>query len=169
MQADEIQIREVLSLAVWFSCCWEMTQGVEGSEKAPEQLTVFYFPAKFTKRQRNPTSVESTITLCLCLFSSEYHVDDPPRLVLDKLEKIGFRVLTMTGVGQTLVWCLHKHTEWSESLMYQNTFICLEKRRIMMNFFFYCWFPHLHLAHWQQLHQALVTWKKILKLRLSQI
>ncbi|XP_030298888.1 GTP cyclohydrolase 1 feedback regulatory protein [Sparus aurata] len=42
---------------------------------------------------------------------SEYHVDDPPRLVLDKLEKIGFRVLTMTGVGQTLVWCLHKETE----------------------------------------------------------
>lgn len=51
--------------------------------------------------------------LCLCSFSSEYHVDDPPRLVLDKLEKIGFRVLTMTGVGQTLVWCLHKETEWS--------------------------------------------------------
>lgn len=51
----------------------------------------------------------------LCVYahySSEYHVDDPPRLVLDKLEKIGFRVLTMTGVGQTLVWCLHKETEW---------------------------------------------------------
>ncbi|XP_041702897.1 GTP cyclohydrolase 1 feedback regulatory protein [Coregonus clupeaformis] len=42
---------------------------------------------------------------------SEYHVDDPPRLVLDKLEKIGFRVVTMTGVGQTLVWCMHKETE----------------------------------------------------------
>ncbi|XP_036398664.1 GTP cyclohydrolase 1 feedback regulatory protein [Megalops cyprinoides] len=39
---------------------------------------------------------------------SEYHVDDPPRLVLDKLEKIGYRVVNMTGVGQTLVWCLHK-------------------------------------------------------------
>lgn len=66
--------------------------------------------AKFTERQRNPTSVESPLTLCLCSFSSEYHVDDPPRLVLDKLEKIGFRVLAMTGVGQTLVWCLHKET-----------------------------------------------------------
>ncbi|XP_041711153.1 uncharacterized protein LOC121544952 isoform X1 [Coregonus clupeaformis] len=42
---------------------------------------------------------------------SEYHVDDSPRLVLDKLEKIGFRVVTMTGVGQTLVWCMHKETD----------------------------------------------------------
>ncbi|XP_034051456.1 GTP cyclohydrolase 1 feedback regulatory protein [Thalassophryne amazonica] len=42
---------------------------------------------------------------------SEYSVDEPPRLVLDKLEKIGFRVVSMTGVGQTLVWCLHKEME----------------------------------------------------------
>ncbi|MCJ8737057.1 hypothetical protein PDJAM_G00019430 [Pangasius djambal] len=41
---------------------------------------------------------------------SEYHVDEPPRLVLDKLEKLGYRVVAMTGVGQTLVWSLHKET-----------------------------------------------------------
>ncbi|KAG9268171.1 GTP cyclohydrolase 1 feedback regulatory protein isoform X1 [Astyanax mexicanus] len=41
---------------------------------------------------------------------SEYHVDEPPRMVLDKLEKIGYKVVTMTGVGQTLVWCLHKES-----------------------------------------------------------
>lgn len=39
---------------------------------------------------------------------SEYNVDEPPRIVMDKLENIGYRVLSMTGVGQTLVWCLHK-------------------------------------------------------------
>ncbi|CAL8272301.1 unnamed protein product [Merluccius merluccius] len=42
---------------------------------------------------------------------SEYHVDDPPRVVLNKLEQLGFRVLSMTGVGQTLVWCLHREPE----------------------------------------------------------
>ncbi|KAK2843168.1 hypothetical protein Q7C36_011383 [Tachysurus vachellii] len=41
---------------------------------------------------------------------SEYYVEEPPRLVLDKLEKLGYRVVTMTGVGQTLVWCLHKES-----------------------------------------------------------
>ncbi|XP_062407170.1 GTP cyclohydrolase 1 feedback regulatory protein-like [Sardina pilchardus] len=40
----------------------------------------------------------------------EYHVGEPPRTVLDKLEKIGFSVVSMTGVGQTLIWCLHKDT-----------------------------------------------------------
>lgn len=38
----------------------------------------------------------------------EYYVDDAPRIVLNKLECCGYRVVSMTGVGQTLVWCLHK-------------------------------------------------------------
>ncbi|TRY56540.1 hypothetical protein DNTS_022796 [Danionella cerebrum] len=45
--------------------------------------------------------------------SSEYYVDSPPRLVLDKLEQLGFRVISMTGVGQTLVWCLHKERKFA--------------------------------------------------------
>ncbi|XP_059809134.1 GTP cyclohydrolase 1 feedback regulatory protein [Hypanus sabinus] len=39
---------------------------------------------------------------------SEYRVKYPPRVVLDKLEVLGYHVISMTGVGQTLVWCLHK-------------------------------------------------------------
>ncbi|NWU93698.1 GFRP protein, partial [Upupa epops] len=39
---------------------------------------------------------------------SEFFVQDAPRVVLDKLEGCGYRVVGMTGVGQTLVWCLHK-------------------------------------------------------------
>lgn len=38
-------------------------------------------------------------------------MDDPPRVVLDKLEKMGYYVQSMTGVGQTLVWCLHKRCD----------------------------------------------------------
>ncbi|XP_075049427.1 GTP cyclohydrolase 1 feedback regulatory protein [Mixophyes fleayi] len=39
---------------------------------------------------------------------AEYVVNDPPRVTLDKLENLGYHVISMTGVGQTLVWCLHK-------------------------------------------------------------
>ncbi|XP_072896451.1 GTP cyclohydrolase 1 feedback regulatory protein [Hemitrygon akajei] len=39
---------------------------------------------------------------------SEYRVKYPARVVLDKLEVLGYHVISMTGVGQTLVWCLHK-------------------------------------------------------------
>ncbi|KAM9294269.1 GTP cyclohydrolase 1 feedback regulatory protein [Gastrophryne carolinensis] len=39
---------------------------------------------------------------------SEYFVNEPPRATLNKLESLGYRVVGMTGVGQTLVWCLHK-------------------------------------------------------------
>ncbi len=40
--------------------------------------------------------------------SSEYRTEDCARIVLDKLEKIGYRVLSMTGIGQTCIWLLHK-------------------------------------------------------------
>lgn len=89
-----------------------MNQGVEGSERAPGQLKAFYFPSRvYRKTEKSHMCGKQNYFGVYARFSSEYHVDDPPRLVLDKLEKMGFRVLTMTGVGQTLVWCLHKETE----------------------------------------------------------
>uniref|UniRef100_UPI00398F405B GTP cyclohydrolase 1 feedback regulatory protein n=1 Tax=Pristiophorus japonicus TaxID=55135 RepID=UPI00398F405B len=42
---------------------------------------------------------------------SEYRVKYPPRVVLNKLETIGYKVISMTGIGQTLVWCLHQALE----------------------------------------------------------
>ncbi|KAK6182707.1 hypothetical protein SNE40_010330 [Patella caerulea] len=38
----------------------------------------------------------------------EYKTYDPVRIVLNKLEKRGFRVIAMTGLGQTCIWTLHK-------------------------------------------------------------
>ncbi|GAB6021818.1 hypothetical protein CHUAL_004392 [Chamberlinius hualienensis] len=40
---------------------------------------------------------------------SHYVVAKPPRIVLNELEKIGFKVVTSCGVGQTCVWTLHKN------------------------------------------------------------
>ena len=40
--------------------------------------------------------------------SREYISQDPPRVVLNNLEKIGYKVIAATGVGQTIVWTLHK-------------------------------------------------------------
>ncbi|XP_015270826.1 PREDICTED: GTP cyclohydrolase 1 feedback regulatory protein [Gekko japonicus] len=47
----------------------------------------------------------------------EYYVHDAPRIVLDKLEKRGYRVISMTGVGQTLVWCLHKESTENANIL----------------------------------------------------
>lgn len=41
-------------------------------------------------------------------FSFEYRTDDCPRLVLDKLENADYRVVAMTGIGQTCIWLLEK-------------------------------------------------------------
>lgn len=40
-QCDGKQTREVLSLATRSKRCWEMDEGVEGSEQTAEQLTRF--------------------------------------------------------------------------------------------------------------------------------
>ncbi|KAJ7379825.1 hypothetical protein OS493_012573 [Desmophyllum pertusum] len=38
----------------------------------------------------------------------EYISQDPPRAVLNKLDKIGYKVIAATGIGQTIVWTVHK-------------------------------------------------------------
>lgn len=38
----------------------------------------------------------------------EYRTEDPPRTVLNKLELMGYRVVAMSGIGQTCIWTLHK-------------------------------------------------------------
>ncbi|XP_054155910.1 GTP cyclohydrolase 1 feedback regulatory protein-like [Oppia nitens] len=38
----------------------------------------------------------------------EWRTDDCPRIVLDKLDGMGYTVISMTGVGQTCCWTLYK-------------------------------------------------------------
>lgn len=41
----------------------------------------------------------------------EYITPDVPRVVLNKLEKMGWKVAGMAGIGQTCCWTLHKAEE----------------------------------------------------------
>ena len=43
--------------------------------------------------------------------SKEWRCPDPPRIVLNKLEVKGYKVVAVTGVGQTCIWTLHKPKE----------------------------------------------------------
>ncbi|XP_065898465.1 GTP cyclohydrolase 1 feedback regulatory protein-like [Dysidea avara] len=38
---------------------------------------------------------------------SEYRVAQPPRVVLNKLEGLGYRVISMGGVGQSCIWTMY--------------------------------------------------------------
>ena len=38
----------------------------------------------------------------------EWVVELPPRMVLNKLEEIGYKVVGTAGIGQTAIWTLHK-------------------------------------------------------------
>lgn len=40
-------------------------------------------------------------------YSSEYRVAQPPRVVLNKLEELGYRVVSSGGVGQTCIWTMY--------------------------------------------------------------
>lgn len=53
--------------------------------------------------------------LSFFFYSSEYKSPDPPRIILDKLELKGYKVLAMSGIGQTCVWTLHKPPEFLAS------------------------------------------------------
>ncbi|GFS89919.1 GTP cyclohydrolase 1 feedback regulatory protein [Nephila pilipes] len=43
----------------------------------------------------------------------EYRSSDPPRVLLDKLELRGYKVIAMAGIGQTCIWTLNKPPEFS--------------------------------------------------------
>ncbi|KAK3802111.1 hypothetical protein RRG08_050001 [Elysia crispata] len=65
---------------------------------------------------------------------AQYKTDLPPRQVLDRLETKGFKLVAMTGVGQTCIWTMHKEAgvcallssiampvcSWFRSLNFEN-------------------------------------------------
>jgi hypothetical protein len=40
--------------------------------------------------------------------SAVYVAEHPPRLILNKLEVRGYRLVGMSGIGQTCIWTMHK-------------------------------------------------------------
>ena len=46
---------------------------------------------------------------CLCSFV--YITDDPPRIILNKLEKAGYKVVGVAGIGQTCTWTMYAESE----------------------------------------------------------
>ena len=48
----------------------------------------------------------------------EWRTDSVPRIVIDRLERRGYSVVSMTGVGQTCIWTLHRpYTEEEKKLV----------------------------------------------------
>ncbi|KAF6040772.1 GCHFR [Bugula neritina] len=39
---------------------------------------------------------------------SEWKCEEPPRVILDKLDVEGFTLVSSTGIGQTCIWTLYK-------------------------------------------------------------
>ncbi len=46
--------------------------------------------------------------LCIAYCSREWRTDLVPRVCLNRLEKRGYHVTSMTGVGQTCIWTLFR-------------------------------------------------------------
>lgn len=40
-----------------------------------------------------------------------YESPEPPRIILDRLNKLGFKFLGMTGCGQSVLWTLFKEDD----------------------------------------------------------
>ena len=63
-----------------------------GDEKLDQSITK-YLGAELVQTAGNPFK--------------EWSVPDPPRIVLNKLECLGYRVVGTTGIGQTAIWTLY--------------------------------------------------------------
>lgn len=51
------------------------------------------------------------VFLFIFIYSQEYISQDTVRIILNKLEKRGYKLKAMTGLGQTCIWTLHKELD----------------------------------------------------------
>ncbi|CAL1543562.1 unnamed protein product [Lymnaea stagnalis] len=63
-------------------------------------------------------------------YSAQYRTDDAPRIVLEKLEKRNFKLIAMTGVGQTCIWTLHKELSEKEKILSSSSSDAFESPKI---------------------------------------
>lgn len=66
-------------------------------------------------KKLNFSTCTSILKLILCywffIYSQEYISQDTVRIILNKLEKRGYKLKAMTGLGQTCIWTLHKELD----------------------------------------------------------
>ncbi|XP_059176910.1 GTP cyclohydrolase 1 feedback regulatory protein-like isoform X4 [Physella acuta] len=63
-------------------------------------------------------------------YSAQYRTEAAPRVVLEKLEKRGYKLVAMTGVGQTCIWTLHKEISDSEKALSSSSSDAFESPKI---------------------------------------
>ena len=51
------------------------------------------------------------VIVLLFVISQVFISESPPRVILNKLDKVGYRVICMAGVGQTCSWTLYAEKE----------------------------------------------------------
>ncbi|XP_059176908.1 uncharacterized protein LOC131956470 isoform X2 [Physella acuta] len=61
---------------------------------------------------------------------AQYRTEAAPRVVLEKLEKRGYKLVAMTGVGQTCIWTLHKEISDSEKALSSSSSDAFESPKI---------------------------------------
>ena len=81
---------------------------------------------------------------------------DPPRVVLDRLGNLGYKLVGQCGCGQTVLWTMYKD-EWMQTVlwtMYKNEWMWTMIENLIFSEVTLCLFTLDHLVSWflQEMH-----------------